>query len=87
MPKSKAQEEEAKLAAERAELEEKQAQERTEKDAAAGRVPVQVNEATVSSNPPIPGEVEADMGLQVVDESATPEARERVAKARDKADK
>jgi hypothetical protein len=85
MPKKS--DEEAKLEAERAELEQKQAQERAEKDAAAGRVPVQPFEGTVGSNPPVPGEVEADMGLQVVDESATPEARERVAKARDKADK
>jgi hypothetical protein len=87
MPKSKAQEEEAKLAAERAELEEKQAQERAEKDSAAGRGQSLPEDRTVESNPPVPGEVEADMGLQVVDESAPPEARERVAKARDKADK
>jgi hypothetical protein len=82
MPKQS--DEEKKLAEERAQLEEKQAQERAELDAAAGRAPVSVNEATISSNPPIPGQVEAEMGLQVVDESATPEARERVAKAREK---
>jgi hypothetical protein len=87
MAKSKEQEEEAKLAKERAELEEKQAQERAELDAAAGRAPVQVNEGTISANPPVPGQVEAEMGLQVVDESSTPEAQERVAKAREKAEK
>jgi hypothetical protein len=85
MPKKS--DEEAKLERERAELEEKQAQERAEKDAAAGRGGTLPEQQTVESNPPVPGEVEADMGLQVVDESATPEARERVTKAREKAEK
>lgn len=84
MPTKSEQDEEKKLAAERAELEEKQAQERAEKDAAAGRAPVQPYDGTVGSNPPIPSEVEAEMGLQVVDESSTPQARERVAQTREK---
>lgn len=86
MPKQSEKDDEAKLAAERAELEQRQAQERAEKDAAAGRVPVQPVDVMQPSNPPVPGEVEADMGLQVVDESATPEAKERVAQSREKGD-
>lgn len=84
MPTKREQDEEKKLAAERAELEANQAQERAEKDLAAGRGFALPEERTVSSNPPVPGEIEADMGLQVVDESSTPEARDRVAQARQK---
>ena len=87
MPTKSEKDEEAKLAAERAELEEKQAQERAEKDAAAGRGFALPEERTVGSNPPVPDEVAADMGLQHVDEMSTPEAQERASKAREKAEK